>query len=59
MTRPQFETDGFGLANDEADVDVVATFLLTTTSFDQNVVDVWGGGVDGGGNDFVAYIILN
>jgi hypothetical protein len=40
MTRPQFETDGFGLANDEADVDVVATFLLTTTSFDQNVVDV-------------------
>lgn len=38
MTRPQFETDGFGLANDAADADVAATFLLTTTSLLQNVV---------------------
>lgn len=36
--RPQFETDGFGLANDAADADVAATFLLTTTSLLQNVV---------------------
>lgn len=54
------DTDGFGLANDDDDSGVeLATFLFTTTSFVQNVVDVSGGGVVGGGNDFVAYIILD